>query len=425
MLKSIKIKNFKSVQDLEIELGRVNVFIGENGCGKTSILEAIGLASAAISNKLDQEFLVSRGIRVSEPRLMKSAFSRPGDKDAIQIKLTNEFDNYIEYLIDYKNKNLQVLDTLANNILSDREVLYSKAFVDLQQNEKLQEDLTERLVSRAVMLKKDSTTKDEIKEIVDFELKKFLDEYLIGKNESGQNILSEPSVEYQRSRKPRAFNFESFLIYTPENYFLRRFEEEGQISPIGVRGEGLFKHLVELFKTDTAFGNEIDQNLKLISWFEGIEIPPDLAFTEMRLNIKDRFLKDTIDFFDQRSANEGFLYLLFYFTLFLSKETPEFFAIDNIDNALNPKLCKELVQRLTTLAKEKEKQVILTTHNPSILDGIDLKDDDQRLFVIFRNADGHTKAKRVKAPKDIDGIETVRLSEAFIRGYIGGLPKNF
>ena len=77
------------------------------------------------------------------------------------------------------------------------------------------------------------------------------------------------------------------------------------------------------------------------------------------------------------------------------------------------------------MAKENNKQVILTTHNPSILDGLDLSDDEQRLFVIYRNADGNTIAKRVQQPTSIPGINTVRLSEAFIRGYLGGLPKNF
>lgn len=51
MVKTIKIENFKSVQNLEIELGRLTVFIGENGCGKSNILEAITMGSAAAANK--------------------------------------------------------------------------------------------------------------------------------------------------------------------------------------------------------------------------------------------------------------------------------------------------------------------------------------------------------------------------------------
>ena len=37
----IRIENYKSIVDLTLELGRFNVIIGTNGCGKSNILEAI------------------------------------------------------------------------------------------------------------------------------------------------------------------------------------------------------------------------------------------------------------------------------------------------------------------------------------------------------------------------------------------------
>ena len=92
---------------------------------------------------------------------------------------------------------------------------------------------------------------------------------------------------------------------------------------------------------------------------------------------------------------------------------------------MNPKLGSELIKVLAKLSKEHGKQSILTTHNPSVLDGLNLTDDDQRLFVVSRNADGHTKVRRILHKEVPYGVEAVRLSEAFIRGYIGGLPKNF
>ena len=46
-IKKISIKSFKTLNDVEFDPGRVNVFIGANGAGKTTILEAIGLLSAA------------------------------------------------------------------------------------------------------------------------------------------------------------------------------------------------------------------------------------------------------------------------------------------------------------------------------------------------------------------------------------------
>ena len=41
MFKRLAIKNFKSIIDLTIELGRVNVFIDANGMGKSNVLDAI------------------------------------------------------------------------------------------------------------------------------------------------------------------------------------------------------------------------------------------------------------------------------------------------------------------------------------------------------------------------------------------------
>ena len=62
--------------------------IGENGCGKSKILEAIALASAAANDKLDNEFLASRGIRVTEPQFMRSAFEKYNLTKEIEIDLT-------------------------------------------------------------------------------------------------------------------------------------------------------------------------------------------------------------------------------------------------------------------------------------------------------------------------------------------------
>lgn len=75
----VHIKNFKSIVDLSLDLAPVNVFIGENGSGKSNILEALAFAGAAAANKLDNEFLVSRGIRVTDPRFMRSAFAETSE----------------------------------------------------------------------------------------------------------------------------------------------------------------------------------------------------------------------------------------------------------------------------------------------------------------------------------------------------------
>ena len=90
MIKEIQIENFKSIQSLNLELGRLNVFIGANGSGKSNILEAIGMGCAAVEDKLDDEFLSNRGIRVSPPTAMRSGFSTKNATKPITITFKHD-----------------------------------------------------------------------------------------------------------------------------------------------------------------------------------------------------------------------------------------------------------------------------------------------------------------------------------------------
>lgn len=85
MIHEIQIKNYKSIQNLKLEVGRFNTFIGENGCGKSNFLEAITLAAAADAGMLDNQFLSSRGIRVTAPELMRSAFEKSFHQEPVEI----------------------------------------------------------------------------------------------------------------------------------------------------------------------------------------------------------------------------------------------------------------------------------------------------------------------------------------------------
>jgi predicted ATPase len=43
MLKRLQVRDFKSLRELEVEFGRLTVLVGANGCGKSSVLQAIEL----------------------------------------------------------------------------------------------------------------------------------------------------------------------------------------------------------------------------------------------------------------------------------------------------------------------------------------------------------------------------------------------
>ncbi|MEJ7830737.1 MAG: AAA family ATPase, partial [Segetibacter sp.] len=213
----------------------------------------------------------------------------------------------------------------------------------------------------------------------------------------------------------------NFLVFSPENSSLRNFANEGQIEPLGIKGEGLFKLLKQIYQKDKKTFEKVINHLKLLEWFEDLQVPVSTFPGENYLKIKDKFFHESIEYLNQVSTNEGFLFLLFYIVLFISDSTPAFFSIDNIEASFNPRFCTKLTQTLVRLSFEHKKQVIVTTHNPFVLDGLDLENDEQRIFVVSRDLEGKTKIERIRAKKKSD----LRISEAWMRGYFGGLPTNF
>lgn len=397
----VYIKNFKSIVDLSLDLAPINVFIGENGSGKSNILEALAFTAAAAANKLDNEFLVSRGIRVTEPRFMRSAFAEVAE-DMISIVVEAEQGLHADFLINTSRETsypkwLSVIEVAnpsndkINQLIADASFEPSISMNDL-----------ESMLRRTLGEVSPPLTGDQKKRI-----RVAVSHVLSTQKQLGVSSLAD------------------FIIYSPEISTLRVFEKEGQILPLGIRGEGLLKLLRVLAAEDKEAWHALQQNLGLLDWLSGIDLDHDNSQPEQSIRLRDRFVAATQPAFDQRSANEGFLYLLFFFALVVSKTTPRFFAIENVDTSLNPKACSELMRRLTALAFEHDKQILFTTHNPSLLDGLNLHDDRQRLFVVFRNRDGHTTARRIMPPKPVGDELPMRLSEAFTRGLLGGIPQNF
>lgn len=419
MISEIQIRNFKSIQSATLRPGRVTVLIGENGSGKSNVLEAIAFASCATTNKLDDDILSVRGVRTTDYAWMVSAFpeSEAEAKKRRRIGFT------------IKGETGESVDFLVVPAIRRDDKSFSKWQVS--------SPLKKPELDRALM--------EEINSKID-ELAKQIQAELKGKHPNNEDFRKQFQQELEKRLLPRLSEFQvrienraplselsaklglaDFLIYGPENSTLRSQPQEGAIQPLGVRGQGLFRLLTSF--TDDKFKDHLEDlqsRLHLFGWFDRFICSDDTVTKQANLKIHDRWLADGKSTFDQRSANEGFLFVLFYFALLISWRTPRFFAIDNIDTALNPKLCSTLMSQLVELAKKHDKQVICTTHNPAILDGLNLKDDEQRLYTVKRDSEGRTVLRRIHAPEpQKPGELPVRLSEAFVRGIIGGLPDHF
>jgi AAA15 family ATPase/GTPase len=121
MLKSIKIKNFKNIHDLEIPiLSRVNLITGKNSTGKTSLLEAVGLWASNMDFELIYNLIEKRGELFSKDNIkrniddfksLRSLFHDRGvrfdgqkniyigtEKDYIELGFVNYLEENIEHI---------------------------------------------------------------------------------------------------------------------------------------------------------------------------------------------------------------------------------------------------------------------------------------------------------------------------------------
>jgi ABC-type uncharacterized transport system ATPase component len=399
VIKTIDITNYKSVDKLEFELGRVNVFIGENGCGKTNILEAIALAAASAAGKLENEFLLSRGIRATEPVKMRSGFTSATATKPINV-------------------------TLRGDAPDEARMVF---LARLQHDNSAYGQWTDKAPNE-VSLKLSQSLTDGIRTLLTDAIEKFADAHTeiaalglpsIPQESAPRDVMASFLTNAFRSTFARKLGLSSFIIYTPTEEALRDLSRESHVEPIGLHGEGLFKLLSNLTAEQL---EELQKYLGLIHWFDGLQVLHGAAPSLNAINIVDQYLGEGIAKFDQRSANEGFLFLLLYASLLVSSHTPKFFAVDNVDAALNPKLSAGVIRMFVEATKKHDRQVLLTTHNPGALDGLDLQDPEQRLFVVYRNLDGRTRVRRIEREA---GEDLPRLSEAFLQGNLGGLPNHF
>lgn len=390
LINNIIINNYKSVDNINLDLGRFNIFIGANGSGKSNILEAIAMIGASQGNDLDLDGLISRGIRIAKPRLTLSSFLGKQTKKEIKVEAS---------FLD-KGENILVKSRFES---SDIEDLYAKW-----------------------------TDKERISNAPDIILQYINDIY--SRNLSQEDFMNKINKKLMESdvREVNKYSqiLADFLIFNISTPTLRGLQAQSIKSPLGINGEGL-DILVSNFNN---YENAKLLKCKILfSWLDKIIFDKNdelklsgykLGKSTSTLYFHDKYMQKQNNLFSAENTNEGILHVIFYLALFISNKTPDFFAIDNIETALNPKLCRSLVKELVSLSKERGKQVIITTHNPAILDGLNLNDDSQRLFEVFRTDKGMTKIRRIKFKKGIS-TRSLKLSEMWTEGLLGAIPQNF
>lgn len=394
MLNKIKVESFKSLENVEIELGLVNVFIGANGSGKSNLLEAIGVLGAAANGRVDDEALLRRGVRPGLPVLYKSSFKGSRQPSAIRFTASNEGALFSVGLF---------------NPLDKPEPAWRF------KTEKLEEG-NKKLVGRSQRLKihLDPT--------------------------AGYTALKAVELSEESSAGRLLKELRQFAIYSPDTATLRGLDSDPQSrEPIGLSGGRLAEAVNAVF-TNTKILRQEGLNLYgsvlgLIDWANmlgatgpgSVPVSKNIPQPTRILRFRDRFMLEGRNYLSGYDASEGALYILFMMVLAHHHESPTVLAVDNFDHALNPRLAKALTRKLCewTIVRQ-DRQMLLTSHNPLVLDGLPLRNDAVRLFTVERSNRGKTVVRRVEVSAQLlkKAEEGVPLSQQWVMGTFGGVPAN-
>lgn len=419
MITRLTIERFKSIRKASFKPGRVNLFIGGNGAGKSNVLEAIGVVSAALERGISDDDLGRKGVRITPPELMKSAFKHFELPRTLQI--TAEFPDEIAYRMNLSGSQEDtILAFFSEKCTHGGDRIFGRS----PRGSRVLGESIPRKLSRY------RSIWDQVRNAFEFP----------------------PAVENALE------SLYKFAIYTPQTDFLRGVKN-GRVNtpPIGLHGEGLPEAVRGLLKqprrsgrrwrkkknTKYALANRAIRLATLPQWANRVEVGKVQEYMASRdmLDRKedmvyfiDKFMhlrRNTLSVYD---SSEGTLFLLFAAVLLSHDKSPRVFALDNVDSALNPAMTRALLEAVieitNTSHKEKldigPRQVFLTSHNPSSLDAFDLFDKHQRIFVVERNDEGHTEITRLRPNRGMsreDWYEAANgrsLSQLWLDGWIRG-----
>ena len=317
MFNQIKVESFKSLENVEIDLGRVNVFIGANGSGKSNLLEAIGVLGAAANGRVDDEALLRRGVRPGLPVLYKSSFKNSRQPKEIRLAATNDNASYSVGLFNplekpepawrFKTEKLNGTEINEEVINMGRSPNSKKLSLD---------PASGYIALKAVELPEGSLTGQLLKEL------------------------------------------RQFAIFAPDTATLRGLDTDPQSrEPVGLSGGRLAEAVNDVLGRILFHHGNIElyeSVLELIDWADELAVTgPDAAPVSKNipqptriLRFRDRFMALGRNILSGYDASEGALYVLFMTVLVHHPKSPPVLAVDNFDHALNPRLAKALTRKL-------------------------------------------------------------------------------
>ena len=349
MLKKLTIQNFKSLNDVTVELPRLAILFGPNAVGKSNLLDAIQALSwmgnaRTLSDALGGAFPV-RGYPFEAfsfaPDGLPGLFEKGTARFTLEADLTTGREKYryrIEPEINLRSGQLSVTDEYLAQLGVSGKPKGTAAI--------------EREGPLLYIRPQDETD--------------YIRQELVGLNHS---ILSD------RSLGPKAYPWleqvRNELLNWRTYYFeprmkMREEESPADVFDIGVHGEYIASFLYKLRGEFPKYFDAVFRTLRsIVPSIEMLNVELDERRGTLELWIQQAGIE-----YSSRILSEGTLRVLALCAMAVNPWGGSLVALEEPENGVHPRRIDLIAQLLFSLTEQYQRQVVVTTHSPLFVDAI-------------------------------------------------------
>lgn len=365
MIQSLRIKNFKSIKETEVTFGNFNVLVGLNGAGKTNFIQALLFLKNLVGGLEIDDAAEDASISIGD-LLCKKGLTK-------KIELGCTIRNGTETIYQLEIGLTQLIEARGMSFIVSSEKLFKCAT-----GGKAAETVYER----------DQEAKVTLGDGSEVPLDVALDQLAIG-------IYLEPDAKTVKDifRK----------VYIPDSTHVESRNPVARSSSRSLAGILLrLKHEnpqdFENFKTLAkklipSFGNIVDLPARNIAKSNSEVEPPYLFLLEE---------EDLGDRLSMRALSLGDVRTLYIIAAALYRPENSTLVIEEIENGIHPARMIDLVDRLKTISRVKDMQIIFTTHSPALINRQDIQD-----ILYVEKVDGVTNATAFRDAVNLTKIQDV------------------
>lgn len=371
MLKSIYLHNFKSFAEAELPLEQLTLMIGSNASGKSNALEALWILSQLATGR--ELSVILDGERRSDGRVRGGSAACPRVPfQRFELGCTYQAEKYeLEYRITIRVDDGVVVEreSLKRIMQDKREVLFET-----------EESVPPWFISVQYL----TGEKNDLGTLCEHKMSTLSQIY--GQMLRDTEVLRRTASDIQLFR----LVLSKIFLFQPEPWRMRDYARMGD-KELRFNGENLSAVLHDLRETK----NGIEDIRKIIDDLpdNGIE---KMGFILTSARDVMLLLHESGGIqMDARQLSDGTLRCLAILAAVYSEPEGSMIVVEELDNGIHPSRIAKLLHAIQQIAAERHLMLVVTTHNPAVMDSVDPDHMDGVVLCYRSKEDGASTFARI------------------------------